>query len=205
MAKLLGWYGGQDGPTVLMPVEIVPLWEGADPPSNGRIVEAEVRYSGYQEACDYDRACDASDHECGEVFSFGSSAVYVPSYPGQIVAFQSDDPTQQYILELFAYDGVKADRNVLQRALQVVNSSDPTPWQKLGEIACPSGNVWAFHAADSGKEALKPRGAHMEKPFSFQLEPGVYELSYANWIDPKLPEWENGLIWLKKMESEESL
>lgn len=141
MAKLLGWHSGADGPSVVMPVEVVPLWEGIEPPSNGRVVEAEFRWDDKAAACDYDRACDASDHACGELFSFGSSAAYVHDGGQQIAIFESEDPTQQLILELWAYDEEEADDALLQRALQDMPSGDSSEWKTLGEMNCISGEV----------------------------------------------------------------
>ncbi|MGC4045242.1 MAG: hypothetical protein QM758_15730 [Armatimonas sp.] len=199
MSKLLGWHSGCDGPSVLMPIEVVPLWEGTELPSNGRTVEAEFRWSGQTQATDYDRACDASSHSHGELFPFGSAAAYVPDSGQQIAVFESSDPTQQFLLELWASDEDESDDALLQRALQSI--SEPTSWHILGNMECQSGEIWVFHAADTGTDILEDEGANIETPFSFILNPGTYQLLYADWPNPKWPEGKNGLIWLRKEEN----
>jgi hypothetical protein len=47
------------GPLLLVPGEYLLSWEGIDPPSDGRQIEAQFRWNGQDApATDYDRACD---------------------------------------------------------------------------------------------------------------------------------------------------
>ena len=56
------WMGSGGGPLLLVPGEHLPSWEGTDPPSGGRQIEAQFRWSGQDEpATDYDRACDVEE------------------------------------------------------------------------------------------------------------------------------------------------
>jgi Immunity protein 21 len=50
------WNDG--GPLIIVPQAAVPVWEGTDPPTGGRVVDARSRWSGAAIASDYDRACD---------------------------------------------------------------------------------------------------------------------------------------------------
>jgi hypothetical protein len=55
----LRWLGSDGGPLLLVPGEHVLSWEGIDPPSNGRHLDAHFRWDGPDSpATDYDRACD---------------------------------------------------------------------------------------------------------------------------------------------------
>lgn len=51
------------GPLILLSRELVPSWEGCDPPSAGRVVEADFRWNKESDpATDYDRACDVEGY-----------------------------------------------------------------------------------------------------------------------------------------------
>jgi hypothetical protein len=52
------WFRNDGGPLCVVPRDPAPLWEGSDPPSGGRFIEADTRVSGTDVATDYDRACD---------------------------------------------------------------------------------------------------------------------------------------------------
>lgn len=61
MAKSkLKWACCDGGPHLLLPGELLPAWEGINPPSNGRVVNATFRFTGEPDspATDYDLACD---------------------------------------------------------------------------------------------------------------------------------------------------
>ena len=60
MPRHLHWFQNDGGPLLIIPEPAAPYWEGGDPPSNGRVVEATFRYDT-QIATDYDRACDVND------------------------------------------------------------------------------------------------------------------------------------------------
>lgn len=55
------WIDCDGGPLLLLPEKHLVAWEGATQPSEGRIVEANSRYSVGSQATDYDRACDVED------------------------------------------------------------------------------------------------------------------------------------------------
>jgi hypothetical protein len=66
------WIQSNGGPLLLLPQDLLETWEGADPPSGGRRVEAEFRFDPTGPATDYDRACDIGEFvgaiEIGEGF-----------------------------------------------------------------------------------------------------------------------------------------
>ncbi len=70
-SPVLTWITSNGGPLLLASKSVLPYWEGADPPSNGRKVEATFRWQGYgTPATDYDRACDVDDYL--DVINIGS-------------------------------------------------------------------------------------------------------------------------------------
>ena len=56
----LRWVSCDGGPHLLLPTELVRVWEGTAVPSAGRVVHARFRYGGDPAApgTDYDLACD---------------------------------------------------------------------------------------------------------------------------------------------------
>jgi hypothetical protein len=52
------WIESQGGPLLVVEESLLLLWEGADAPSEGRLVQAESRASPAGIPTDYDRACD---------------------------------------------------------------------------------------------------------------------------------------------------
>lgn len=51
------------GPSLLLSGEYLSYWEGSDPPSGGRTVEAVFRWNAENgTATDYDRACDINEY-----------------------------------------------------------------------------------------------------------------------------------------------
>jgi immunity protein 21 of polymorphic toxin system len=60
----LHWITSCGGPLLLLPAEYLDAWEGAEEPSDGRVVEAEFRWNLDPDApaTDYDRACDVEDY-----------------------------------------------------------------------------------------------------------------------------------------------
>jgi hypothetical protein len=58
--KSQDWVVCDGGPHLLLPTELVPIWEGVREPSSGRVVHARFRSSRNKSApaTDYDLACD---------------------------------------------------------------------------------------------------------------------------------------------------
>ncbi len=54
----MGWFEHDGGPLILLPREALSFWEGIEPPSGGRVVEAAARWENQEIATDYDRAGD---------------------------------------------------------------------------------------------------------------------------------------------------
>jgi hypothetical protein len=68
--NMLSWFFNDGGPLLVLPGGT--KWEGVDPPSDGRVVDARFRWSDSElPATDYDRACDIDDGAA--VLSIGSS------------------------------------------------------------------------------------------------------------------------------------
>ena len=61
--KPLTWIESAGGPLLALRPDCLPLWEGIDPPSEGRRVEASFRWENASApATDYDRACDVEGY-----------------------------------------------------------------------------------------------------------------------------------------------
>jgi hypothetical protein len=59
----LDWMNSNGGPLLLVPGEYLTLWEGIEPPSAGRRVQATFRWDDpAAPATDYDRACDVQGY-----------------------------------------------------------------------------------------------------------------------------------------------
>jgi hypothetical protein len=56
----LHWFCNDGGPLIVLPENPRPLWEGTEPPSAGRVVNARFRFDD-EVATDYDRACDVEE------------------------------------------------------------------------------------------------------------------------------------------------
>jgi len=54
----LKWIESAGGPLILLPEELLPSWQGINPPSDGRAIEARFRWDPGRPATDYDRAVD---------------------------------------------------------------------------------------------------------------------------------------------------
>lgn len=62
--RTLVWIASEGGPLLLLAREYLQYWEGTEPPTGGRTIEARFRWSGQPDApaTDYDRACDIDDY-----------------------------------------------------------------------------------------------------------------------------------------------
>src|SRR5215203_1744748 len=59
----LSWLESGGGPLLLIPGEYLSLWEGIDPPTDGRQIVAKSRWNADNAAAtDHDRACDVADY-----------------------------------------------------------------------------------------------------------------------------------------------
>ena len=64
-------FGNDGGPLLVLPGEALAYWEGAEPPSGGRVVTANTRWDDQEIATDYDRACDVGEYS--ELLQVGPS------------------------------------------------------------------------------------------------------------------------------------
>ncbi|HET7077814.1 MAG TPA: Imm21 family immunity protein [Chloroflexia bacterium] len=59
----LTWLASAGGPLLLLPGEYLAAWEGTNPPSEGRILDARFRWGDPAAvSTDYDRACDVAEY-----------------------------------------------------------------------------------------------------------------------------------------------
>jgi hypothetical protein len=59
--KIDTWVTSAGGPLMLLPENLLPYWEGINPPSDGRKIEANFRWDPTGPATDYDRACETCE------------------------------------------------------------------------------------------------------------------------------------------------
>jgi hypothetical protein len=168
--KQIGWHSQCDGPSIFMPREALAFWEGCYPPSGGRVVEARFRWDNQELATDYDRAADASDSLCGEVFPVGNFMAYVPSGEKPITVFESRGPSEQLLIERWFYEDEDLSyKEIVGLAWEEVDQRAESDWQELGELTFPSGEVWCLHAASPEQDALESPELGVETPFSFHV------------------------------------
>lgn len=153
------WIESQGGPLLLLPQHLLGAWEGADPPSHGRAVEAAFRYHPSGPATDYDRACDVRDI---------IAAIEVGEGLGLVLG---DEPLPTAWLPLGAETGVLArwrygpSEETVQHSVAAATSL--IGWQGGLKIAFRSRPLVLFDAAEPGSD---PTGARLV----VDLGPGQY-------------------------------
>jgi hypothetical protein len=60
--QLVTWIEANGGPLLLLPVDLLPAWDGIRPPADGREIVGRFRWNPEGRPCDYDRACDVDDY-----------------------------------------------------------------------------------------------------------------------------------------------
>lgn len=92
----LRWLETTGGPFIALPYPHRRAWEGADPPSAGRVVRARFRVEPDEPATDYDSACDAvrAPRFAGLVRRAGFTALALDRRPLAVV----DDPSGVVLL-----------------------------------------------------------------------------------------------------------
>lgn len=156
-----GWDGG---PMVLLPGQIASAWEGADPPSNGRVVDCTYRYDDPDApATDYDLACESVALDATLIDVGAGHALVTPmSY----LALATCEGFDGFICVVCGEDA-----QVARWAL----TAEGVGWRPVGHLAI-DGTVWIQSAALRGGET---GGARVTLPA------GDYRLAELRFLDER--------------------
>lgn len=116
------FFANDGGPLLVAPEPVVRVWEGTDPPSGGRVVEAGVRWNEPDApACDYDRACDG-EARARVIDCEGSWAVVFPEASARWLAGRTAN-------EFYAVSILVSDDDEPARLREL--ATEPGEWHEL--------------------------------------------------------------------------
>jgi len=146
-----------------MEQRLLPFWEGADEPANGRTVEAEFRW-GSEVATDYDRACD-----------IGTFAGVIEVGPGSALVLNTDgDAMATWLPPTEVNEGVIIEWAYADSEDQLI--SEAYRWLRNGAIDVISdfkvetSPLVLFVSAEAGDDTIYDRQI-------FEIQPGPYEVA----------------------------
>jgi hypothetical protein len=154
------------------------LWEGSDPPSAGRVLEAVARVSGTDVATDYDRACDC---RVATVLSAGGSWVLVlPSAEDAAAWLPSTIDDAASLVYCFG----RPQDSSTDRLLALRETQPKTAWRLVAdEIRVGTAGVVLMHAASTLRDVTEK---HVTESSEFvgigdaiarRLAPGRYRVT----------------------------
>jgi hypothetical protein len=172
------WFVRDAGPLILLPREALPLWEGCDPPSEGRAVEAVSRWDDQVIATDYDRACDVMAWT--EVIPIGTDCwgLVIPEDAGGIAWLAPSDGPDTFVL----VQSLLLDSEALSAyaSLYYEASRDTTGWTRLHDsLPVLDGDLLLMPAVSRGdevREAAWNQAAQAGKAQVTQVPAGTYTL-----------------------------
>lgn len=164
------WVQTNGGPFVLLPFEHRAKWEGADPPSKGRVVEAKFRWDGQAIATDYDEACDHDD-EGGLLRREAFDALSIPMYPktwmprpkGGILVHWESGPSEKEVEAL------------LRKSFGPRVRTEPVKWKKTKLRVRSKGKLVLFDASYPGKSVPA------DMRLVIALPRGTYAIGECDW------------------------
>ena len=175
--KVQGSVATDGGPVIAIPKEALAAWEGAEPPSKGRKVEAKSRFVDPSDlsapATDYDRVCDIGKVgllPVGDQTAIGlghSSCEWIRLKAGGLLVLEGS---------------IEAVHETL-----LSDEADDVTWHALGDVELPSGNLVVLDATQPGKGA--------RDAIKIKLPVGAYGVSWAEIDDDR------GWIWAAKVEA----
>jgi hypothetical protein len=169
------WIRSNGGPFIVLPWEHRRQWEGADPPSDSRVVKAEFRWDDEANpATDYDEACDKTEapHWFGLVKRQDFTALALPMYEktwaprphGGIIVHCDTAPSHQH--------AVKLVRDQLGPRVR----DEPVKWKRTRlRLPIPDGKLVICDAAYAG--ASQPRKMQLV----IELARGTYAIATADY------------------------
>jgi hypothetical protein len=159
-----------DAPLILLSEANLADWEGIDPPSGGRVVEANFRWGDEAApATDYDRACDINDYI--GLISVGSGMALILNDMPMDTAWKAfgDNRGGLFIRYMYA-DSVAA-------ALSAVDQVPAESWQATGLIFTVDAEpLYLFDSAYTGKDLANTEYLVIQmSPGTYSIETAVYE------------------------------
>jgi hypothetical protein len=151
LVETICWFDHEGGPLILLPRETLPFWEGSDPPSGGRVVEAVSRWDNQKEATDYDRAGDVM--AWAEVLTVGENSwgMVLPEDAGGIALLTLEENLNTFAIiqsHLFDTDTLLGYRSAFAEAVQ-----DSENWTTLHDnLLILEGDLLLMHTASRGDE-----------------------------------------------------
>ena len=162
----LDWIESNGGPLILLEGRLLGEWEGTDPPSNGRVVQASFRWQGEGPATDYDRACDVKGW-LGLVPVGDGHGLVLNDEPLPTTVWRPD-PADPVMLLRWEYAEIDGD---VARHLEDTRGAMWQPWEK--ELLVKETEPLLFDSAFPGTEAYERRVV--------PLPPGPYGIELAHW------------------------
>jgi hypothetical protein len=179
------WNDG--GPLLIVPQAAVALWDGAEAPSAGRVVDAASRWQDAgAPACDYDRACDVDPDSVGALEIGESWGIVLGTAAAQSAQWlPGSDARAFYAVGVEAADDTTPER---LRSL----ASAPGEWRTLRErIAVGPEGLLLAHAASRPREVRElpattsaEDGAVIGDGLRFRAPAGEYSVSARDVITP---------------------
>lgn len=163
---------------ILLPREALPFWEGNDPPSDGRVIEAVSRWDDQEAATDFDRACDVM--AWAEVLPVGTDSwgLVLPEDAGGIAWLTVDDVTDTFAIVQgvsFETDTQASYQSAWSEAIE-----DPAGWTPLqGHLTVRNGDLLLMPTATRGDEVREVawnRIAQVGSAQLVQVPGGTYSL-----------------------------
>ena len=149
----LQWFVNDGGPLLVLPREALPFWEGSEPPSGERVVEAKFRW-GYDIATDYDRACDVE--EWVAPIDVGPSRGIVLGGEETNAAWLNPPQAEAFLIVRLIY----ADDDSEAKIPGLYEGQRDEDWVRMGAILeAEHGDLVLFHAASAGLEVEEKPGS----------------------------------------------
>ncbi|MES2459560.1 MAG: Imm21 family immunity protein [Armatimonadota bacterium] len=178
MIEAVCFFSQDSGPLVLLPREALPFWEGNDPPSSGRVVDAISRWDDQETATDYDRACDVI--AWAEVLPVGpdSWGLVLPEDAGGIAWLSPDDRPGTFALVqclILDAEALSSYDRLFSQAME-----DESGWTTLQENLTVGGNglllMPAASRSDETREIAWGRAAQIGTAQAVPLPEGLYSV-----------------------------
>lgn len=164
------WASSNGGPLIAVEAGNLRHWLGIEPPTDGRVIDTEFRWTGDPDASasDYDRACDITDYKALLKVEHGYGLV-LPE-PAITAWWPVIEKQSGYLVRW----GYAEDQNDVQKWMSVVPEL-PTVEEAL-EWMITDPRIYLFDSAYSGQDVLDG----MSDDFLvFELLPGRYTVSTA--------------------------
>ncbi len=172
MSTPIQWIGSGGGPLLLLPVSLLPEWEGANAPAHGRAVQAKSRTGGPDApATDYDRACDIKGYL--GVLTVGQGRGLVLGGEPFATAWWPGRAGKEGFLVRREYGDDDLEARISEVLMAVPN--DFGERQELSFLV-PGGSLYLFDSAYPGRD-VGTRTSYRE----VQLAPGLYSLTSGSY------------------------